>query len=111
MNYPTLKNGERNWCATCKNDDTFCDYEEECFYPQYPDGTYNHNGRPTHYEDKVKPKTNYDILISKTPEELARFVTRTDLCSLTCGEPCIPCDGACERHMFDWLKSPVKVGD
>ena len=44
---------------------------------------------------------------SMTDEELARFVTREDLCALTCGEPCIPCDGACERHMLDWLKQEV----
>ena len=59
-------------------------------------------------KDYPKPQTNYDRLISKTPEELARFVTREDLCALTCGEPCIPCDGACERHMLEWLKAPVE---
>ena len=55
-----------------------------------------------------KPQTNYDRLISKTPEELARFLTREDLCALTCGEPCIPCDGACERRMLEWLKATAE---
>ena len=52
-----------------------------------------------------EPQTNADRIRAMSDEELARFVTREDLCALTCGEPCIPCDGACERKMLEWLKA------
>ena len=57
-----------------------------------------------------KPQTNYDRLISKTPEELAKFITGIDLCELLCGSPLV-CDGywCCEQKMLSWLKSPVEV--
>lgn len=52
MSYPTLKDGSRNWCATCKHDyGNFCEFEEGCIYQQNADGTYNHDLPPTEYEE------------------------------------------------------------
>lgn len=55
------------------------------------------------------PRTNYDLLISKTPEELAKFITEEDLCELLCGSPPV-CDGcwSCEGKMLAWLKQEAK---
>lgn len=52
-----------------------------------------------------KPQTNYDLLISKTPEELANVLT-DDWCEILCGSPSI-CDGQCEGKMLSWLKTPL----
>ena len=52
-----------------------------------------------------RPMTNADRIRAMTDEELARFITKEDLCELTCGSP-IPCDGRCESMMLAWLKSP-----
>ena len=54
---------------------------------------------------KQHPQTNADRIRAMTDEELARFITKEDLCELTCGSP-IPCDGRCESMMLAWLKSP-----
>ena len=54
-----------------------------------------------------KPQTNADRIRAMTDEELARFVTREDLCELTCNSS-IPCDGRCEAKMLDWLKREAK---
>lgn len=53
-----------------------------------------------------KPQTNYDLLISKTPEELAKIIV-DDWCEIVCGSPC-GCDGKCEEKTLLWLKSPVE---
>jgi hypothetical protein len=50
-----------------------------------------------------KPISHADRIRAMTDEELARFVTREDLCELTCNSS-IPCDGRCEAKMLDWLK-------
>ena len=50
-------------------------------------------------------KTNYDLLISKTPEELANVLT-DDWCEILCGSPSV-CDGQCEGKMLSWLKTPL----
>ena len=54
-------------------------------------------------------KTNYDLLISKTPEELAHFITGEDPCKLMCKNSPSFCNGDCEKRMLEWLKSPVEV--
>lgn len=54
-----------------------------------------------------KPMTNYDLLISKTPEELAEYIR------VFFPEVCPPgnCPGedSCYKCWLDWLKSPVEV--
>ena len=53
MSFPTLKDGSRDWCATCKHDGGyFCEFGECCMYQQNADGTYNHDLPPTEYEEK-----------------------------------------------------------
>ena len=65
-------------------------------------------------EKKSTPvKTNYDSLISKTPEELAEWLVaiinhaESDRCGKSCPlySYCIESNG----EMLDWLKSPVEV--
>ena len=47
MNYPTLEDGTRNWCATCAHNeyDDWCDFADDCCYQQNSDGTWNHDLR------------------------------------------------------------------
>lgn len=53
MSFPTLKDGSRDWCATCKHGGgDFCEYGEDCMYQQNVDGTYNHDLPPTEYEEE-----------------------------------------------------------
>lgn len=53
-----------------------------------------------------KPKTNYDLFISKTPEELTEYIR------VFFPEVCPPgnCPGEdyCYKCWLDWLKSPVE---
>ena len=51
------------------------------------------------------PQTNYDLLISKTPEEMAKIIV-DDWCEIVCGSPC-GCDGKCEEKTLSWLKAPA----
>lgn len=63
---------------------------------------------------KQKPVTNYDRIISKTPEELARRIAARTACM-----DCIlleECKRRTERRRcvdmwLDWLKSPVEVDE
>lgn len=53
MSFPTLKDGSRDWCATCKHDGGyFCEFGECCIYQKNADGTYNHDLPPTKYEEE-----------------------------------------------------------
>lgn len=53
MSFPTLKNGSRDWCATCKHKDGyFCELGKKCIYQQNADGTYNRDLPPTEYEEE-----------------------------------------------------------
>lgn len=62
-----------------------------------------------------KPQTNYDLLISKTPEELAEWLdaiiyhAESDNCGKSCPlySYCIESNGV----MLDWLKAPVEEVD
>lgn len=64
---------------------------------------------------KPKPMTNYDLLISKTPEELAEWLVaiinhaESDNCGKSCPlySYCIESNGG----MLDWLKAPVEVDE
>ena len=64
-----------------------------------------------YWRKKTAPPTNYDLLVSKTPEELADWIELL-LCPSNCpdeqmGEACArtTCDGC----WLSWLKSPVEV--
>lgn len=72
MNYPTLRDGHRNWCATCRHNGEECVYGEECSYQINPDGTFNRDLRPTHYDDS--PQTNADRIRQMGDEELAEYL-------------------------------------
>lgn len=64
-----------------------------------------------------KPFTNYDLLISKTPEELAEWILREPTIGYFAVCPPGTKDGVdcptspCEQCWLDWLKSPVEVDD
>ena len=100
MNYPTLKDGSRNWCATCKHNGEECEYGEECFYQENADGTYNHDLKPTHYDDK--PQTNYDLLRQMSVEELAEYLS--DIAGWLSEY-----EGKAHA-LLKWLKAPVEEG-
>ena len=57
---------------------------------------------------KRKPKTNYDRIISKSPEELAKYFAKITECG-EC-EACLPndicmaTDELCKGAWLDWLK-------
>ena len=63
-----------------------------------------------------KPQTNYDRLISKTPEELAKWIVEIVDCN-ECEEMhgfrmCDAVPGkACEDYWAGWLNAPVEVDD
>ena len=83
-------------CDNCKHK-TCWEYAEPC------SSCTNMTGVPTNWE----PQTNYDLLISKTPEELAEWIWKeTIFCCYRdrdCRyEPCEPC-------LLRWLKSPAEV--
>lgn len=67
--------------------------------------------------EEPKPLTNYDQLISKTPEEMAVWFCECmlDCCGCPAFGKCIKYDGdANERSktapgLVDWLKAPVEV--
>lgn len=66
----------------------------------------------------TKPQTNYDLLISKTPEELAEFFGTLPCCPPgNADELCFPDNtcGADTKMMIkcwaNWLKSPVEEGN
>lgn len=82
-------------CEKCANKN-YCAWSESeilnCMNNDYPN---------------FSPMRNADRIRAMTDEELARFVTREDLCELTCRSS-IPCDGRCERKMLDWLKQEAE---
>lgn len=61
----------------------------------------------------TKPITNYDLLIRKSPEELAEFFMREydGEDSFTCPVP-HPCptsrEASCKQCFLDWLKQEVE---
>lgn len=115
MSYPTLKDGSRNWCATCKHNGEECEYGEECSYQQNFDGTFNRDLKPTHYDDK--PQTNADRIKAMSDEELAEWILREPTIGYFAVCPPGTKDGEdcptspCEQCWLDWLKSPVEEVD
>ena len=63
-------------------------------------------GFPNCYQSIV---TNYDCIISKTPEELADFVAKA-LYGMLDGQPCLVGYGFedCKNRWLNWLKQEVK---
>ena len=65
-----------------------------------------------------KRATNYDRLVSKTPEELARWIAENTGCSDWChlSEQCaknhdIDDTHCCITEWYNWLKAPVEEVD
>ena len=58
-----------------------------------------------------RPTTNYDCLVSKTPEELAKWLRNviTECSRCPCNETPGLCEKPCKECLFDWLKSPAEV--
>lgn len=78
--------------------DICCEVEPKD-YPPYLD-----------YPKERKPMTNYDLLISKTPEELAKTIVGwlADVAEL-CGENRQEFDFTkAEEYAVSWLKSPME---
>lgn len=71
--------------------------------------------------NQFKPMTNYDLLISKTPEELAQAIEEFSYKIVSCPkdkchlEPMSPYDSLdrneCRKCWLSWLKAPVEVDD
>lgn len=60
-------------------------------------------------ETTQKPITNYDCLISKTPEELAEYIDLHTAEAMWCNSPpndCPPHE-TCRLCILEWLKSPA----
>ena len=109
-----VANGAKNMNMVCQGDKTKCD-----FYPST-------DVRPittsvAHYTldlgsgtIRAKPIiTNYDLLISKTPDELAKTIVGwlADAAEL-CGENRQEFDFTkAEEYAVSWLKSPVEEGE
>lgn len=55
---------------------------------------------------RVSPLTNYDRLISKTPEEMAEWINNNSCLCAPGKEPCE--DGECEECWLDWLKQEAE---
>lgn len=67
------------------------------------------------YPKERKPQTNYDRIISKTPDELADFLVSTMTCTAChdmnggkCPKPKDYKEKKCRDMILDWLKSPVE---
>lgn len=54
-----------------------------------------------------KPKTNYDRIISKTPEELARYMTEVQMYAGCPNDGAMDCRDNCALCWLDWLKQEV----
>lgn len=57
---------------------------------------------------QTKPITNYEMLIRKTPEELAEFIggdPMHDICPNNCHDDL---DRPCKVCVLDWLREEVK---
>lgn len=63
----------------------------------------NFDGIPCRKNRTVEP-TNYDRLISKTPEELAEKMVDYSYCP-----PGTACKPTCKECWLSWLKSPIEV--
>lgn len=60
-----------------------------------------------------KPITNYDRLVSKSPEELAEWLANQvdcQYCSVR-SEWCTENEAACRRNWLDWLKQEASYGN
>lgn len=85
-------------CNNCKYKDCW-EHAEPC------DSCTNLMGKPTHCE----PQTNYDRLISKTPEELAAYMGDVQTWGGCPNHGARNCKENCADCWLDWLKSPVEV--
>ena len=98
MNYPTLKDGTRDWCMTCQH------YEEDiegenCWRCEFG---YDPNDTPSHYKEAI---TNADRIRFMTDEELARFlcdISACDYCPVF--KECVYTDNN-DRSLLEWLRS------
>jgi len=64
------------------------------------------------YQER-KSQTNYDLIISKTPEELAEYIDLHTAEAMWCESPpkdCPPHE-ECVKCILEWLRSPVKEGE
>ena len=61
--------------------------------------------RPTDNVHCFEPLTNYDRIISKSPEELAKFIANIEC------EPTEACAGkSCDQCILEWLKKEAEDG-
>ena len=93
-----------NDCGNCRHTNHL-DLPDFSTMPCAACARYGADNDPTMWE--AKPMTNYDRLISKTPEELARYyakrIARCYGCQAMTEDDCFECQ-------LDWLKSPAEEG-
>lgn len=82
---------------------TLCDRCDNAFHCLL-----NYDGKPCRKNRTVEP-TNYDLLISKTPEELAEFMEDTATWGGCPYHGARDCTSDCGMCWLSWLKSPVEV--
>ena len=94
-----------NDCGNCRHTNHL-DLPDWSTMPCAACARYGADNDPTMWE--AKPQTNYDRIISKTPEELAEFLMRTGACFY---DDCDYCNGKdCDECWLDWLmKSEVEA--
>ena len=94
-------------CVYAMEDGYFCTKHSNGFYDA---SCRLLEGKPCEDQKPPKPVTNYDRLISKSPEELAEFIgcdPMHDICPNNCHEdperPCTVC-------ILEWLKREAEDG-
>lgn len=61
------------------------------------------------YSPKPKPVTNYDRIISKSPEELAAYIDEHTSEAMWCNSPPEECppEGDCVKCILNWLMEEI----
>lgn len=93
----------KGWGNTCALKH---DWSLPCENNNCPDYFSSHDGY-------AKPRTNYDCLISKSPEEIAEYITRirdSFMCVLCNENGCINPDVSCVECWLDYLKQEADNG-
>lgn len=103
--------GDNPNCGRCGhlNSRGFCDMTA-CIYPVMPQTAIYKPQKQTNFVyDPIR--TNYDRIISKTPEELAKFISENVECFATCPARRDRCGYSdnCRKAWLDWLRQEAEA--